>query len=172
MTMQQKQCLLAALGLYPAKEIDGIWGAKSQAAMAAFAGKFPGKTLPEAVSEIGEANFWEEVRHWTREEFRCHCGGKYCDGFPAEPHETLARLLDDVREDFESPAICSSGVRCQTHNANVGGVANSKHLSGKAADFMVLGISGQTLLNRVRSDPRTNYAYIIDNGPYVHVDVT
>ena len=172
MTIVQKQCLLAALGLYPYREIDGIWGAKSRTAMGDFEAKFPGKTLQDAVSEIGQASFWEGVRHWTREEFCCHCGGQYCDGFPAEPDETLVSLLEDVRADFGAPAICSSGVRCPQHKANVGGVANSKHLSGKAADFMVLGITGQTLLNRVRSDPRTHYAYIIDDGPYVHVDVT
>lgn len=171
MTTLQKQCLLAALNLYPYGEIDGIWGAKSQGALERFEAKFPGKTLAEAVSGLGEENFWENIRHWTREEFRCHCGGKHCDGFPAEPEQSLVGLLDDVREDFGAPAVASSGVRCQKHNANVGGVANSRHLYGKAADFMVLGISGQTLLNRVLADPRTNYAYIIDNGPYVHVDV-
>ena len=123
------------------------------------------------MGEWKEVDFWQSVRHWNREEFRCRCGGKYCDGFPAEPDETLVRLLDDVREDFGSAGIPSSGLRCQTHNANVGGVANSKHLSGKAMDFMVLGVSGQQLLNRLQSDSRTNYAYIIDDGPYVHVDV-
>ena len=110
MTTVQKQCLLATLGLYPYREIDGIWGAKSQSAMAAFAEKCPEKSLAEAVSEMDTASFWQDVRHWTREEFRCHCDGRYCDGFPSEPEETLVALLEDVREDFGSPAICSSGV--------------------------------------------------------------
>lgn len=171
MTVIQKQCLLASLGFYPHREIDGIWGPKSRSAMEHFEERYPDKTLTEAVGEWKEQDFWQSVRHWSRDEFRCRCGGKYCNGFPAEPDETLVRLLDDVREDLGAPGIPSSGIRCPQHNANVGGVANSKHLSGKAMDFMVLGISGQQLLNRLQSDPRTNYAYIIDDGPYVHVDV-
>ena len=172
MTAVQKQCLLAALGFYPHTQIDGIWGPKSQTAMDALQTRFPGKSLTEAVATLSEnTDFWQSIRHWSREEFRCHCGGQSCDGYPAEPDRTLVALLDEVRENFGAPALCSSGVRCRTHNANVGGVANSKHLSGKAADFMVMGVTGQSLLSRVRSDPRTHYAYIIDNGPYVHVDV-
>ena len=171
MTLIQKQCLLAALGLYPCNDIDGIWGPKSQSAMDAFEARFPGKTLAEAVHTLEQTDIWQSVRHWTREEFRCKCGGDFCDGFPAEPDERLVQLLEDVRNDFGVPAIASSGVRCRQHNANVGGVANSKHLSGKAADFMVTGISGQTVLDRVLADARTNSAYLIANGPYVHVDV-
>ena len=171
MTAMQKQCLLSALGLYPHREIDGIWGAKSKAAMGAFSEKFPGQTLPEALSSLTEEDFWQNIRHWRREEFRCRCGGKYCDGFPAEPDETLVQLLDDIREDLGAPAIPSSGLRCSRHNAASGGVSNSRHMQGKAMDFMVLGVTAQKLLNRAQKDPRTNYAYIIDNGPYVHVDV-
>ena len=173
MTDVQKQCFLAALGFYPYREIDGIWGSKSQSAYARFQAAHPDKTLQQAAValEAGEGDFWGKIRHWTREEFRCRCVGKHCNGFPAEPDETLVELLDDVREDLGAPAIASSGVRCAQHNANVGGVANSRHLSGRAADFMVTGVTGQELLNRVQADPRTNYAYIIDNGPYVHVDV-
>ena len=171
MTVIQKQCLLAFLGLYPYREIDGIWGPKSQAGLDAFAARHPGKTLEDLICTLEETDFWQSIRHWTREEFRCRCGGRFCDGFPAEPDATLVQLLDDIREDFGAAGIPSSGIRCEIHNANVGGVANSKHLYGKAMDFMVRGVSGQQLLNRAQADPRTNYAYIIDDGPYVHVDV-
>ena len=50
-------------------------------------------------------------------------------------------------------------------------IKNSKHLYGKALDFFIEGVSGQQLLAWAQADPRTSYAYIIDNGPYVHVDV-
>lgn len=172
MTDVQKQCLLAALGYYPHREIDGIWGEKSRTAMAAFETANPGKSLPEAVAQIKvEEDFWSSIRHFTREEFRCRCGGKYCSGFPAEPDRTLVELIDQVRGDFDAPAIISSGLRCSRHNLDSGGVSNSRHLSGRAVDFMVLGVSGQTLYNRVKRDSRTRYAYIIGSGPYVHVDV-
>lgn len=170
MTAVQMQCCLAALGYYPYREIDGIWGAKSKTAMESFAAAHPEETLLQAVAKL-EEDFWGSIRYWTKEEFRCRCGGKYCNGFPAEPDRTLVALLDDVRHDFDAPGIASSGLRCQQHNSNSGGVANSRHMTGKAADFMILGISGQSLYNRLKRDPRTRYCYIIGNGPYVHVDV-
>ena len=174
MTSEQKQCCLAALGLYPAALIDGIWGSRSEDAYKAFRQQYPGMTLGRAVMDLeGEAgDFWREIRHFRREEFRCRCGGKHCDGFPAEPSETLVRLADDLRETFHAPAIPSSGLRCSYHNTAVGGVANSRHLSGKALDFYIQGVSGQQLLTAAQADPRTRYAYIIGSGPYIHIDVT
>ena len=173
MTDLQNQCLLSALGYYPHREIDGIWGPKSRAAMERFEAAHPGLTLVEAlaVQSPEPEDFWQTVPCFEREEFRCHCGGAHCDGFPAEPDRVLVQLLSDIRRDLDTPMVVSSGVRCQVHNANVGGVSNSRHLSGKAADVMALGISGATLLRRAQSDPRTRYAYIIDKGPYVHIDV-
>lgn len=172
MTEVQKQCCLAALGYYPHREIDGIWGPKSQAAEASFEAENPGVSLLSAMSMLEEGdNWWRSVRHFTREEFRCRCGGKFCNGFPAEPSRTLVELADDIREEFGKPAILSSGLRCREHNAASGGVSNSRHMSGKAMDFMVLGITGEQLLRRAQQDSRTRYAYIIDNGPYVHIDV-
>lgn len=174
MTHKQKQCCLAALGLYPADLIDGIWGSRSEKAQEAFRQQYPTMTLGQAVKALegkGE-DFWGNIRHFRREEFHCRCGGKYCDGFPAEPSQTLVELADDLREQFHAPAIPSSGLRCSRHNANVGGVANSRHLSGKALDFYIQGVSGQQLLAAAQADPRTRYAYIIDSGPYVHMDVT
>ena len=170
MTDIQKQCLLAFLGLYPHREIDGIWGPKSRSAMERFEELYPVKTLTEAVGEWKEVNFWQSVRHWNREEFRCRCGGKYCDGFPAEPDETLVRLLDDVREDFGSAGIPSSGLRCQTHNANVGGAAASRHMAGKAMDFTVRGRSAAEVLAYVQTQPEVRYCYAIDEN-YVHMDI-
>jgi len=171
-TIVQKQCLLAALGCYPHREIDGIWGPKSQAAMERFEREHPGMTLTQALSRLEcTDDWWQSVRHWTREEFRCRCGGKHCDGFPAEPSRTLVELVDDIRHDLGGPGIPSSGLRCPVHNQNCGGVSNSRHLTGRALDFMVQGVSAQRLYDRARSDPRTNYTYIIGDGPYVHVDV-
>lgn len=115
-------------------------------------------------------NWWDSIKYFDREEFECHCGGKYCDGFPAEPSQVLVRVADRVREHFGAPAIASSGVRCKTHNANVGGVANSKHLSGKAMDFCIVGKSAEQVLSYVEQQPEINYAYAIDSE-YVHMDV-
>lgn len=83
--------------------------------------------------------FWDEIEFFGREEFRCQCGGKYCSGFPVEPQEQMVRTVDEIRRRLGVPVQIvtagGSGVRCRQHNANVGGVANSLHLTGNAADL-------------------------------------
>lgn len=196
MTVKQKQCLLTFLG-YDTGGVDGIWGEKSRNAVEACQedlgipadGVWGDQTeaavleavytydvdAPAAEPEVGgnpemDAVF-EGIRYWSPEEFRCRCGGRYCDGFPAIPSRTLLELVDDIRHDLGAPGHRSSGLRCTQHNANEGGVWNSRHLSGKALDFMIEGKSANEVYLRALSDPRTNYTYIIGNGPYVHVDV-
>ena len=83
--------------------------------------------------------FWDNIEFFDREEFRCQCGGKYCNGFPVEPEEELVRVCNEIRRRLGVPVQIvdagGSGVRCEQHNANVGGVANSNHKYGKAADL-------------------------------------
>ena len=190
MTAVQKQCLLAYFGCISPDAIDGIWGPKSANATAKLQRKlgipadgiwgsqtdravgeqiFSGADIPDVPEKTG--TFWDHIRYWTREEWRCQCGGQFCDGFPAEPDQTLVELVDDIRHQLGAPGHRSSGLRCDIHNRNEGGVWNSKHLEGKALDFFIEGVSGAKLLATAKADPRTNYAYIIGNGPYVHVDV-
>jgi hypothetical protein len=84
-------------------------------------------------------SFWDHSEFFAREEFRCQCEGKYCNGFPVEPEEELVRVCNEIRRRLGVPVTIvesgGSGVRCAQHNANVGGVAYSNHLYGKAADL-------------------------------------
>lgn len=190
MTVTQKQCLLAYMDCLPPGAIDGIWGPQSAQATEEMQRKlgipddgiwgpqtdaavrehiYSGADLPEEPEETG--SFWDHIRYWSREEFRCRCGGKYCNGFPAEPNQTLVELVDDIRHEVGEPCYRSSGIRCEIHNQNEGGVWNSRHKIGKAFDFRAKTKSAQEVLAIAKADPRTNYAYIIGNGPYVHVDV-
>ena len=196
MTIKQRQHLLAYLGYYVG-QVDGNWASLSKTACTAFqqdreitadgyGGPETDKALKHAVANdlfksepvVDEdtnvptttGTFWDHIRYWSREEFRCRCGGKYCNGFPAEPNQTLVELVDDIRHKAGRPGIPSSGLRCKTWNALQGGVANSDHMEGKALDFSIEGMSGAQLLSLAQADPRTRYAYIIDGG-WVHVDV-
>lgn len=182
MTDVQKQCLLKYLGYY-AGAVDGIFGGQSRQATKDFqadyglesSGVFDSATegtvlqaLTGAVEKV--ADFWEEVRYFRKEEFRCKCGGVYCDGFPAEPEKKLVLMADRVRSHFGAPAIVSSGVRCGKHNANVGGAAASRHMTGKAMDFCVRGKTAKEVLAFVQEQD-IRYAYAIDAN-YVHMDVS
>ena len=178
MSIKQKQCLLCYLGYYDGL-IDGIWGAKSAAATEKFQrehgltadGVFGDATREKILAVITgeEADWWEEIEFFDRPEFVCKCG-RYCDGYPAEMNQTVVKVADRVRKHFGAAATVSSGLRCKTHNANVGGVSNSRHLSGKAMDFCIAGKTAQQVLAVVQQQPEIRYAYAID-GRFVHMDV-
>lgn len=184
MTNIQKQCLLKYLGYYDG-DVDGNFGPLSKMATAGFQddyglepdGEFGALTevkILEAVAgtakPVNAENFWDGIKYFKREEFRCKCGGKYCDGFPSEPSSKLVSLADRIRDHYGVPMIVSSGVRCAAHNKNVGGVANSRHLRGLAMDFTVKNESADTVLEYVWKQPEVRYAYKIDAN-YVHMDV-
>lgn len=50
-------------------------------------------------------------------------------------------VLDPVRDMVNAPIIITSGYRCPQVNRLVGGVDNSQHMSGCAADFHVKGFT-------------------------------
>lgn len=114
--------------------------------------------------------FWDEIEFFTPEEFKCKCGGRYCNGYPAQMREEVVRICDAARRHFGSPGHIISGLRCQIHNANEGGVANSQHMYGEACDLMIEGVSSDQLLAFILAKPGVRYAYKI-NGTNVHFDV-
>lgn len=173
MTRKQKQSLLYYLGYYDG-EIDGIWGEKSQTAEQTFRRNHG--VLDENIRDIilqalptADSDWWEEIEYFRPGEFACKCGS-LCDGYPAQMEESLVRTADRVRKTLGTACIVSSGLRCRQHNANVGGVSNSRHLTGKAMDFCAEGKTAEQILTVVRAQPEVRYAYAID-GRFVHMDV-
>ena len=75
------------------------------------------------------------MRWFKDKEFACRCCGEL-PPFARENIEALVRnVLDPVREKLEKPITVNSGYRCREHNLAVGGVRNSQHLAGEAADI-------------------------------------
>ena len=192
MTIRQIQLLLAYLGYSPG-EIDGADGKNTQAAVRAFQADYgltvdgiPGaatqKMLIGAIAGTAEkvkqpetpvlktGTFWDEIKFFTRSEpfIGCPCGR--CGGFPVEPAEKLMRLADAVREAAGKPMVPTSTVRCDAHNAEVGGVLTSRHRLGHAMDFWIPGMSSAQVLAIVRKQPDVVYTYAID-GSAVHMDI-
>ena len=158
MTTKQRQHLLAFLGYYVGN-VDGEWGALSKTACTAFQKDFGGikvdgfggtetdKALKHAVAygmpakedtstkeENATGNFWDGIKYFKRSEFACKCG-KYCNGYPVEIDMNMVKIADEIRNRIGKPIQINSGIRCKNHNANVGGVSNSQHLYGNAADL-------------------------------------
>lgn len=115
-------------------------------------------------------DFWDEIEYFTREELKCKCGGRYCDGYPAEPKEMLVRLADRARRHFGKPAHNVSTLRDPTWNRLSGGVANSQHVYGEAMDIRIDGVSANELYSFLKKQPEVRYTYKI-NSTNVHFDV-
>lgn len=198
MTVKQTQCLLGYLGYY-AGWIDGQWGEMSTAACKAFQRDYgltidgicgpmtqkmlvaavagtaakverPAESEPTATDKPQTGTFWDEIKWFKREEFRCKCGGKYCNGYPAEMQEAVVKIADAAREHFGRPGHVVSGLRCEKWNAHEGGVANSQHMFGEAIDLRIDGVDSETLRQFVAAQPGHRYSYRI-NGTNVHFDI-
>lgn len=177
MTITQIQHLLAYLGFYQSP-VDGIWGEQSKEAALRFQtavglepdgipGALTQNALRKAVGErmpVGD-DFWSTVPNFTPAEFTCHCG---C-GYGAVDH-TLVKVCQRLRDQLDAPFQVSSGPRCPAHNAKVGGVANSRHLTGRAVDFSIRGKTAAQILPIAQAQPEIRYAYAID-GSYVHMEM-
>ena len=109
---------------------------------------------------------------WFKDgEFRCRC----CGGLPPDARENIRALveevLDPVREAFGGPIVVNSGYRCPRHNAAVGGVRNSQHLRGDAADIAPAGFkiqdSGFRIQDsRFKAELERLKEIIIENGKF------
>lgn len=105
--------------------------------------------------------------HFARWEFACD--GDDCSGFPVEMDAALLEKLEALRTALGRPVVITSGLRCETRNAEVGGIAGSRHLSGKAADLYCPGVPYDDVAEAARSVGLWVLAY--PEEQYIHVEV-
>jgi uncharacterized protein YcbK (DUF882 family) len=55
--------------------------------------------------------------------------------------QALANNLQILRDEVKKPIKITSGYRSPEHNAKVGGVKSSRHITGEAADFKIAGMT-------------------------------
>ena len=188
MTDVQKQCLLTFLG-YDTGGVGNGWGKKSRDAVEQCQedlnidpdGVWGPKTetaVLEAVytweNDMADENvgtFWDEIEYFTRDEFKCKCGGKYCKGYPHEPDERMVRTVNQLRKNLGVPITIVSGLRCKTWNAIQGGVSNSQHMYGEAADIYARGVSQSRVEEELDKIGGVRYHYAIKGSSNVHFDV-
>lgn len=84
--------------------------------------------------------------------------------------EELVDILQKVRDHFGRAVIITSGYRTGSHNKRVGGVSNSRHLTGEAADFTVSGVSPARVGYFLESLGVNGIGIYMTSG-FVHVDV-
>jgi len=146
LTKKQRQKRFTALGLgsYNATNIKKFQRTAFKDAKR-ITGKY-NKTTDRALRH------WYNVRTYTKnfspEEFKCTCGR--CSGYPSYMKRVELKHLQKIRDHYGKPMTITCGLRCKAENTAVGGVPNSGHLKGYAADFYMKGVT-DTTDNRVKA---------------------
>ena len=102
--------------------------------------------------------------HFNLSEFACPC----CHRVMLHPR-LLAKLLA-LRDVLERPIHITSGYRCFAYNRKVGGVANSYHLIGLAADIKVKDINLIELLGYAEEVDFSGIGFY-EKKNFLHLDV-
>ena len=76
-------------------------------------------------------------------------------------HVLVQQLLDPIREAWGEPIVVSSGYRCKELNTLIGGVKNSPHMLGCAADI----IGGLPLNSQARLLNETEASAVATDAP-------
>lgn len=106
-------------------------------------------------------------QHFSAKELACPCCGRLvvC--------QMLVDSLEELRGLLQQPLYINSGYRCAEHNASVGGVHNSLHTKGMAADVRASGVSALSLFSFALKIPAFAHGGIglYRNERFIHVDV-
>ena len=126
-----------------------------------------------------------------KKELSCGCGGKYCTGYPVVYNKYALIYLQDVRDEHGSVTV-TSPARCKQYNNSLKGSSKtSRHLKGKAFDFINNKVckslsTRKAFINDYIKKPKANYSYCdgygrskskkyypnADNmGKAIHIDV-
>lgn len=101
------------------------------------------------------------------------------DGFPMPKTVldniiVLANNIQNVRDFLNEPILINSGYRSKEHNRIVGGVNNSQHLLGKAADIAMKNYTSKELVlifqNLMSKNIIKNGGLGLYNG-FIHYDI-
>lgn len=124
------------------------------------------KPLPDVIDTHKAPDRFSE--HFAVSEFVCHCCGKGSDKISPR----LIELLEQLRANIGGlPLHINSGYRCPKHNAEVGGVDNSQHVLGTAADVACPdGLSIEQFKWYVQQLP-FDWAGVYPDSDFIHVDV-
>ena len=112
-----------------------------------------------------------DTKNFKVSEFTCKCG---CGRNVTD--QKVIDMCQLIRERAGIAVNISSGSRCEKHNSEVGGVAGSYHVQGKAAD-LACSIGAKRLfvliadMKAKRLLPDLQYCKLYLSKNFVHVDI-
>lgn len=81
----------------------------------------------------------------------------------------LVQHLETIRQHFGKPVTVNSGYRTPAHNAAVGGVSDSYHVKGMAADIVVQGVKSKDVAQYAESLKIGGIGWY-EKSNFVHID--
>ena len=114
------------------------------------------------------------TEHFTLAEFersataaRLHIDNRVPAELVPNLRHLCAEVLEPLREHFQEAVYVTSGYRCPQLNSAVGGVANSQHMRGEAADICpIVGGRPDSTSPEARRRLREWAEWIMDNCPF------
>ncbi|MGA9356037.1 MAG: D-Ala-D-Ala carboxypeptidase family metallohydrolase [Terriglobales bacterium] len=104
--------------------------------------------------------------HFSKAELACHCCGQL------KIETGLIEALEQLRTLAGKEVIVHDGYRCPAHNQQVGGVTDSQHTQGMAADIDIPGLSLQQMYDLALQVPTfLNGGIGVYDGGFVHLDI-
>lgn len=107
--------------------------------------------------------------YFTSEELECPC----CRLNLTKP--ALIETLNVIREALGRPVAVNSCTRCRAHNAEVGGVANSNHMTGEAADIRCTNVSAAAVREKIiamwHAGQLPHLAGVGKYATFTHIDI-
>ena len=113
---------------------------------------------------LNEINNIIVAPHFNLSEFACPCCHRVM------LHPLLLEKLEKLRKTIEKPIYITSGYRCTEYNQKVGGIKNSYHKLGLAADIRVGGLSALDLLEHAEMLDFSGIGFY-EKKNFLHLDV-
>jgi zinc D-Ala-D-Ala carboxypeptidase len=107
---------------------------------------------------------WNDIKYFKAKEF----DSPDLAGSGKNMNMDFILKLDKLRETFGAPLHINSGFRTPEHNAKVGGVNNSAHVQGKAADITCTNSSDRFKL--IEHAIRMGFTRIGIAKTFIHLD--
>lgn len=111
---------------------------------------------------------WDIIKHFSKSEFACPCCGLI------NISDDLVYKLENARVKAGIPFVINSACRCEKHNADVGGLPNSAHLTsatekGEASDIACESIEDRFYI--VDALLSAGFRRILIYKTFIHADV-
>ena len=80
------------------------------------------------------------TKNFSKEEFDCNDGSE----MPINIYHNMVKVanqLQILRDELKKPIHINSAYRSEEYNASIGGVKDSQHIMGRAADIVIKGMT-------------------------------